>query len=512
MTDPSVFVFLSRLKPFSMKNYKIFNFRLPLLFILGAMVLQSSKCPKDAPEPTPQIIVTVDFSIVQAANCPAPCQVCFTNASQNATSFQWDFGNGQTSTQTSPCVTYSERGTYTVRLTATSGTDTKVQTKQVIVATDNITRFKEVVPLSNQIARNVLVTPNGYVYVRYTNSAQSQFNIKRYGPYTAAGGLTNSVNQGYANDMGINDLVLDNDNSILLAGTKNNGAAVRKYTNMNLVFEGSYKYQNDATVSAQSLTPGVDGGYLLVGAKGPWNTGDKVGTYTVKVDRNGVKLNEGVFDITPSIGSSKTDVMKRVFRNPDIIDPYIGIGEWTDPLQGKKDIFISRINASGIVSSTTGSDILGVDNNQDDIVNDAVQFGGNKYAIVGKYNGNVSLMTFTHNNALVINRFDIVKNFPSLLYLTSICSLENTQGFPAQGFGVCGVTTDNKIFVAKLNATGDVVWQKTYGNAGFLTAPDIAYTFWDGGFVVVAEETCPDVSGCVARPVIMKMDRNGDIN
>lgn len=495
-----------------MKTFQKSNVRIFLFFILGAIVLQSAKCPKDTVEPPTSLTLTADFTITQAANCAAPCQVCFTNTSQNATSFQWDFGNGQTSTEKSPCVTYNERGTFTVKLTAIKGSETKVLTKQVTVTTDRIARFKEVIPLSNQVAKYVLVTPNGFVYVYYTNSSAGQFMIKRYGPYTSVGGLTNVVEQGYANDFGANDLVLDNDNSILLPGGKSGSAAIRKYTNFSLVFEGIYRYQNDASVWTESATPGVSGGYVLAGKKAPWNTGDKVGTYTVKVDRNGVKLNEGVFDITPSIASSKKDIIKRIFRNPDIIDPYIGIGEWTDPIQGKTDIFISRIVASGLVSATTGSDIIGVDNNQDDFVNDAVQFGGNKYAIVGKYNGNMSFMTFTHNNALVMNRFDIVKNFPSVTYLTSICSLENTQGFPAQGFGVCGVTSDNKIFVAKLNVAGDIIWQKTYGDAGFFNKPDIAYTFWDGGFVVVGAETCQGVSGCINRPIIMKMDRNGDIN
>lgn len=497
------------MKPFQKSNILIF-----LFFILGAFILQSAKCGKDPVDPTPVLPLTADFTITQSNNCPAPCEVCFTNISQNATSFQWDFGNGQTSTQTSPCVTYNERGIFTVKLTAIQGSETKVQTKQVTVATDKITRFKEVVPIVNQNAKHVLVTPNGYVYVYYTNSLAGQFIIKQYGPYTTVGGLTNNnVIQGYVNDIVVNDLVLDNDNSILLSGNKNNGAVIRKYTNLNLVFEGIYKYQNTATVSAQSVTPGVNGGYILVGAKGPWGgVGDKVGTYIVKTDRNGAKLNEDVFDITSSIASSKKDVMKRIFRNPDVVEPYIGIGEWTDPIQGKKDIFISRINTSGLVSLTTGSDIIGVGNNQDDFVNDAVQFGGNKYAIVGKYNGNVSFMTFTYNGGLVMNRFNIVKNFPSMIYLTSICSLENTQGFPAQGFGVCGVTSDNKIFVAKLDVAGEIIWQKTYGDAGFLTQPDIAYTFWDGGFVVVGAETCPDVSGCLSRPIIMKMDKNGNIN
>ena len=107
----------------------------------------------------------------------------------------------------------------------------------------------------------------------------------------------------------------------------------------------------------------------MAGSKPVWGgTGDRTGTYIAKTDRNGLKVGEDVFDITPSIYSSKKDVIKRIFRNPDARDTYIGIGEWTDPVQGKNDIFISRIATSGLVSSTTGSDIIGVGNNQNDFV------------------------------------------------------------------------------------------------------------------------------------------------
>ncbi len=43
------------------------------------------------------------------------------NTSFGANSFSWDFGNGQTSTQRVPAVTYTSSGTYTIRLIASAG-------------------------------------------------------------------------------------------------------------------------------------------------------------------------------------------------------------------------------------------------------------------------------------------------------------------------------------------------------------------------------------------------------
>jgi PKD repeat protein len=47
-------------------------------------------------------------------------QVAFANTSAFASSFVWDFGDGETSTEISPVHTYINPGTYTVQLIATA--------------------------------------------------------------------------------------------------------------------------------------------------------------------------------------------------------------------------------------------------------------------------------------------------------------------------------------------------------------------------------------------------------
>lgn len=59
----------------------------------------------------------------------------FTNTSTNASSYTWDFGdNSGTSTEESPSYVYTQDGTYTVTLTAISGDETSIITKQVTVS------------------------------------------------------------------------------------------------------------------------------------------------------------------------------------------------------------------------------------------------------------------------------------------------------------------------------------------------------------------------------------------
>jgi PKD repeat protein len=77
------------------------------LAALVASVLVFVSCEEDPVPPTP------DFSYVIDAKT-----VTFTNLSTNATSYSWDFDDGNTSTETNPVHTYVAYGDYDVRLTA----------------------------------------------------------------------------------------------------------------------------------------------------------------------------------------------------------------------------------------------------------------------------------------------------------------------------------------------------------------------------------------------------------
>jgi Zn-dependent metalloprotease len=61
---------------------------------------------------------SANFSASRTTFCALPASVDFINASTGATTFTWDFGDGNTSTDTNPMHTYSSVGSYTVRLIA----------------------------------------------------------------------------------------------------------------------------------------------------------------------------------------------------------------------------------------------------------------------------------------------------------------------------------------------------------------------------------------------------------
>ncbi|MEZ5055977.1 MAG: PKD domain-containing protein [Saprospiraceae bacterium] len=62
-------------------------------------------------------------------------QVSFTNASNGAIDYSWDFGDGNSSTEVNPVHTYAQDGTYTVTLTTTNACGTNVTTETITIVT-----------------------------------------------------------------------------------------------------------------------------------------------------------------------------------------------------------------------------------------------------------------------------------------------------------------------------------------------------------------------------------------
>ncbi|MEL6835580.1 MAG: PKD domain-containing protein [Bacteroidota bacterium] len=108
------------------------KFSLKLLFV-GIMVMGVTfmGCGDDDENPMPNDEPTAGFTF--AAN---ELEVTFTNSSTNATTYTWDFGDGNTSTEESPTHTYAEDGTYDVTLTAKNGDNSDEDTQSITVMKD----------------------------------------------------------------------------------------------------------------------------------------------------------------------------------------------------------------------------------------------------------------------------------------------------------------------------------------------------------------------------------------
>ncbi|MBW8683578.1 PKD domain-containing protein [Chitinophaga rhizophila] len=86
--------------------------------------------------------ITKDINIIAAPKaafvseikpiCDAPVTVKLTNKSEGANSWNWDFGDGQTSTQQNPTVTYKSLGSFNIKLTANSSSGCAITTENTV--------------------------------------------------------------------------------------------------------------------------------------------------------------------------------------------------------------------------------------------------------------------------------------------------------------------------------------------------------------------------------------------
>ncbi|MDD3873392.1 MAG: PKD domain-containing protein [Methanosarcina sp.] len=83
-------------------------------------------------EPSQEIILPAADFYADITSGPAPLFVQFTDLSQNANQWNWDFGDGTTSTEPNPTHTYSEAGDYTVVLTVSNEDGSKSKTLNIV--------------------------------------------------------------------------------------------------------------------------------------------------------------------------------------------------------------------------------------------------------------------------------------------------------------------------------------------------------------------------------------------
>ncbi|MDX2249400.1 MAG: IPT/TIG domain-containing protein [Bacteroidia bacterium] len=86
------------------------------VFISLVLLLAVNACELEKVDPQIPPVAAFEFT---NDGCNAPCEITFTNQSTSATTYAWDFGDGNTATTASPKHTYEAGGTYQAKLTAT---------------------------------------------------------------------------------------------------------------------------------------------------------------------------------------------------------------------------------------------------------------------------------------------------------------------------------------------------------------------------------------------------------
>jgi len=94
-----------------------------LLACLAIILMMMQACKDDemmVPAASTQANFTYQITEIEVGEDTIHFQVALTNQSLNANGYLWDFGNGETSNETNPVVTYTSSGKYVIQLNVTA--------------------------------------------------------------------------------------------------------------------------------------------------------------------------------------------------------------------------------------------------------------------------------------------------------------------------------------------------------------------------------------------------------
>lgn len=152
--------------------------------------LHVSACNKRKSSPELSIAFAPDME-----NCLVPCTINFSNHSNGATNFEWDFGDGHSSTRKEPNHTFNTVGTHTIRLKGMVDNMIKSSTKEIHVIDPEVCKKVKlfyVIPsdqLDNEVAANVLeeaVEQNRQLWSRYGATFVTEELVKIYSDMTTS--------------------------------------------------------------------------------------------------------------------------------------------------------------------------------------------------------------------------------------------------------------------------------------------------------------------------------------
>jgi len=236
--------------------------------------------------------VNVDFTFPNQTYYENCTPVQFINNSTGATSFLWDFGDGNTSIEENPVHTYINPTSFTVTLTAINGPSLQRETKQTINIVTPSIMFEKTFASGNG-CRDVLITADkGYLLAGYTNS-KGAGNFDAYLIKTDVNGNLQweKTYGGSSDDFG-NAISITADGGYLLAGSTSSKGAGRAdayliKTDVNGNLQWDKTYGGSLYDAASGLTIAPDGGYLLAGETTTSIDDYIFDAYLKKTDSNG---------------------------------------------------------------------------------------------------------------------------------------------------------------------------------------------------------------------------------
>jgi len=458
--------------------------------VLCAMMLLTFACQDDDAIPT-----TADFK-VSGEQLWEKCPVEFINTSLGATSYLWDFGDGNTSTEENPTHHYTSPGTYAVSLTASWSAIEDVFT-QTIQVNHNIT-FEHHSYASDAYTCQSVVTASGEGYVmggststQAGGSSRDVFLMK-----TDANGSTLwEATFGSSGDDLANVLLSAPDGGYVLTGYKTDSGTgnkdaylIKTDANGNAQWERTFGGSSNDLANAMAVAP--DGGYVLAGSTDSGGTND---VYLIKTDANGNAQWEQTF------GGTGADWASAILCTSD--GGYVLAGSTYGQGAGSGDIYLIKTDANG---NTQWEKNLG--GGDADWANAIVSAPDGGYVLAGGTrswgaggNDVYFLKTDANGNMLWEQTFG-----GSDSDWANAISLASDGGYLLAGYTYGQGAGSSDAYLIKTDANGNAQWEKTFGGSGYDEANAIQATD-DCGYIAVGSY---DGDGFY----LIKTDGGGNVN
>lgn len=446
----------------------------------------------------PDCPIIVDFSIENINDCKAPCTLSFTNTSENANSFLWDYGDGTTSTGVSNQKTYQQPGEYFITLTASDGTCEKLTTRPITVGWN---QFTELIGEDNFNSKGnqIIQIENGtYLIVGEENDfvnnkmlASKRFTDgSKIWEYTAN---ASSYTFNYS-------VTLTSDEDYFIMGGQANIDGISEALLLRLNDMGEFENQSshgepNFHISGNTMISDNNGGVLIVGTLSSVGLGDSE-VHLIKAQ------NTGSIEWTKTINNSFSETGYSVVNTTE--GGYLIAGSSKDFGTQINNVLLLKINASGNLEWRKK-----FDNTISEIGYSIINTTDGGYAIAG-----ITDFGSSNSDVLLIKtdaegNLEWRKTFGTIRRDGAYSIIETSDGGLAIGGYIMDIPTDHfDAYLLKTDNLGNQEWSQTYGGSFPERIFSIIQTL-DGGYALCGDSEDP-LTG-FTRILFIKTDDQGEI-
>lgn len=416
----------------------------------------------------------VDFDIIpEQINCKAPCRVIFENKSQNATSYEWDFGDGNIIEATSTERIFTKPGDYNITLTG-QGDCTLLRTKSISVGW--VTYEKTFGGTRTDGGTDLLEATNGnYILLGFINQSASLIEVNHLGELvwekninTPRSRLARTPDNGYI---------------VVGSGPIQSGGNIYDFTMQKVnnvgenLFGPSSFFRSNWDI-ANSVVANPNGSYIIVGESRNPET-DIPNVYLFSINQFGMITQSAKPEWETSFGGDQSDIGHAIAQSLD--GGYIIVGETESKGAGEKDVYLIKTDRRGKLEwektfggsrSESGKSII------------VAPDGG--YIIVGETNSKGSGITDVY---LIKTDSNGQLEWENTFGGTSIDGGIDVATTLDGGCIIVGTTKSegagsDDVYLIKTNGQGQLEWENTFGGIDTDWGRAVVPTS-DGGYLVV---------------------------